>query len=235
MPNPNLNSKKIRTTLLALLALGGATACNGGAGAGAGAIDGTNGAVASHQNIDNGTQSADGITLALRYVSYLNQDGQPVISEARSRQIVDRVNQIYAPCNIRFVLEEYLPVTPKDRGLEFGLSSMSDIEPTRAAFDEPNRVVVVNTGAWDHSSIGSANAWTAMPGTSPSGVVLESDVAENAEIVAHELGHHLNLDHVDDPANLENPIIYSTSTFISASQCSTMRQSAQGIRSASLR
>src|SRR3712207_7041357 len=49
-------------------------------------------------------------------------------------------------------------------------------------------LLVVNTGAWNHSTMGSPNAWTAMPGDSgPMGAVIEAPVATFAPIVAHEL------------------------------------------------
>jgi predicted Zn-dependent protease len=83
--------------------------------------------------------------------------------------------------------------------------------------------------------MGSANAWTAMPGQTPSGAVLESRVADNANIIAHEVGHYLSLDHTSDQSNLMNPIIYDNSTTITEQQCQDMRHTAVTVRAGAIR
>jgi hypothetical protein len=62
-----------------------------------------------------------------------------------------------------------------------------------------------------------------LPGGPPYGAILEQPVGTFPNIVAHELGHYMNLDHVSDTSDLMNPIIYSTSTSIYPSQCNTTR------------
>ena len=109
------------------------------------------------------------------------------------------------------------------------------MDAIRTPFQDEKYLVVVNTGAWDHGSMGPANAWTAMPGQSPSGAVLESRVATDSGITAHELGHYLGLDHVNDETDLMNPIIYPSSTLITSEQCQEMRAIATTTRAATLR
>jgi hypothetical protein len=65
-----------------------------------------------------------------------------------------------------------------------------------------------------------------MPGDAPYGVVLEKPVDTYSNIVAHELGHYLNLAHAGDTGDLMNPIIYDNSTVLSEYQCSAARDAA---------
>jgi hypothetical protein len=178
------------------------------------------------------------LRLALKYVSYLSDALTPITSQLQARDIVTRINQIYSACQIQFVLEEYVAAQPNDLGhlgLKLELGSMSDLDPTRRSFDDPNRLVIINTGQWNHRGMGTPNAWTAMPGSSPSGTVIEGRVAAYPEMIAHELGHYLNLDHVKDASDLMNPIIYRTSTRLSAEQCESARSTAQTSRALALR
>ena len=173
------------------------------------------------------------LRLAVRFVSYLDRPGGPTASRALAHAFIERANEIYSSCGISFELEQYLAVRP--RGVPFHLSSMNDLDPTRARFDDPARLVIIDTGNWNHSRMGAANAWTALPGNSPSGAVLEAAANDHAELIAHELGHYLNLDHVNDASNLMNPIIYHSSTRLNAGQCRVIRDTALGAREASLR
>ena len=182
-----------------------------------------------------GPDASGAITLALKFVEFSGKDGKPVISQDQANQVVTQINGLYAQCNLRVKLGEYVAVDPAKYSLDYSLSSMGAMDSMRAPFDTDQELVIVNTGAWDHGSMGPANAWTAMPGQSPSGAVLEASVADNANIVAHELGHYLNLDHVNDQANLMNPVIYGDSTHISASQCDEMRRTALAVRTMALR
>jgi hypothetical protein len=83
--------------------------------------------------------------------------------------------------------------------------------------------------------MGTPNAWTAMPGSSPSGTVIEGRVAAYPEMIAHELGHYLNLEHVKDATDLMNPIIYRTSTRLSPDQCENVRKTALTSRALAIR
>lgn len=175
------------------------------------------------------------IQLALKYVSYRSSDGVPVISEDAVRKVAGRINDIYRQCDVEFIVERYQAVDPAGLSLPYGLSSMSELPSTRQAFEDVARLVVINTGNWNHGTLGPANAWTTMPGSTPSGAVLEALVAESGEIVAHELGHYLNLDHVSDTSELMNPVIYSTSTRLTTGECAAVRESALTVRAGALR
>jgi len=195
--------------------------------------------ISSETFVDEGPPlPADGLTIALKYVDYINEENQPILGKQTTKQVVKEINEIYITCGIRFRVEDYLAVIPKDLGLDYSPTSMGDLTPIRESFDEPGKLVVINTGAWNQAGgLGAdgANAWTTMPGQDPSGVVLEKAVSSNSPLVAHELGHYLSLDHFNNASNLMNPIIYENTKELSPNQCSAMRESAQTVWTAALR
>jgi hypothetical protein len=214
-----------RVSALTLTMLG--TFACAGAGASADA--------ASPSNVAGLAASGDTMNIALKFVEFTDASGKPVLSQDEVKKAIVGINQLYSQCKIQFVLGEYVTADPAKYGLGFEQSSQGDMDKIRAPFDVANQLVVINTGAWNHGSMGSANAWTAMPGSSPSGAVLESVVATDDNITAHELGHYLGLDHVNDQSQMMSPIIYSTSTYISPNECATMRQVAVSDRAQALR
>ncbi|MGZ6358715.1 MAG: hypothetical protein ACXWP1_06135, partial [Bdellovibrionota bacterium] len=120
------------------------------------------------------------LTLALKFVEFNDPSGKPVLAQAQLPGLVAGMNQIYKQCDVHFRVEEYQPVNPADYKLDYATPNMSELDAIRKPFDEPTRLVVVNTGAWDHGAMGPANAWTAMPGQDPSGAILEAPVASDA-------------------------------------------------------
>jgi hypothetical protein len=48
-----------------------------------------------------------------------------------------------------------------------------------------------------------------------------------ANIIAHELGHYMNLAHVSDQTNLMNPVIYASSNTITSDQCTGTRRAVE--------
>jgi hypothetical protein len=215
---------------IAIAALAGMFACGGASPAADASGLGATSANASNGPID----PAGTLTLALKFVEF-TKDGKPVMTEAALAPVIAQINHLYSQCNLKVKLEEYVQVDPTQQGLTYEEGSMDVMDKIRAPFDTDKKLVVVDTGAWNHGNMGPANAWTAMPGQSPSGAVLEAPVADNGNIVAHELGHYLNLDHVSDQSNMMNPIIYDNSTTITASQCDQMRQTALSVRAQALR
>ncbi len=162
--------------------------------------------------------------LALKYVVYKNSDGSPVMTQDEVISTVREVNSIWATCNISFQIDQYLAANPVDYALTFNTANDSELDQIRRAFQTDSTLLVATTGTWDRSgTLGNtgANAWTNMPGDGIYGVVLESPVGSFGNIVAHELGHYLNLDHVSDQSNVMNPIVYDTSTALNSGQCST--------------
>jgi hypothetical protein len=179
--------------------------------------------------------SRSSILLALKVVSFSKEGKSPVLDEKRLNKLVQDINSIYSICNIRFKLEDFSKIKPETYGLPFHLSSVEKMHEIRRPFDDPRYLVVIATGSWDHKKMGAANAWTAMPGESPAGAVLEEPVSTFAGIVAHEIGHYLSLNHLGDSTNVMNPIIYTNSNQLTASQCQNMRTTAVRFRGSAIR
>lgn len=118
-------------------------------------------------------------------------------------------------------------VEPKSYALAYQPSSMAELGTVRQALSDSNTMLVVTTGQWN-GELGSsaANAWSVMPPTGPFGVVLEQSVAYYGGLIAHELGHYLNLQHVNDAYNVMNPVIYSNSFNLLDNQCTEARATA---------
>jgi hypothetical protein len=179
------------------------------------------------------------MVLALKFVEYRDpKSGRPVMNQIEAQKVVDGVNKIWGQCGLQVKLERYQTVAASSlthQKLNYHLSSMNELDRIRSAFDDKKDLVVINTGGWNHKKMGAANAWTAMPGDAPAGAVIEGPVAHNSQIIAHELGHYLGLDHVSDPTDMMNPLIYDNSTTIYSAQCDSMRKVAQSAHPQALR
>ena len=175
------------------------------------------------------------LPLALKFVEFVGANGQPVLSHAQVERVTEGMNRVYRTCGIQFRLEDYLAVNPRNYGFLPESISMDSLDRIRGPFDTGKELVVINTGAWNHKIMGTANAWTMMPGELPAGSVIEGPVADDTALVAHEMGHYLSLEHVSDSANMMNPTIYNSSTVIQSWQCARMRQTATTSRVRALR
>jgi hypothetical protein len=184
----------------------------------------------------NADASNDTITMAVKVVGLQDSNGKTTLNQESATKLLSDVSNMYsqAGCKIQFNLESFTAVNAKDKGLEYNTSTMGELDKYRAAFDDGKSMLIVDTGAWD-DSLHPANAWTAMPGETKMGAIFEASVANFYQIVGHELGHYLGLDHVDDSTNMMNPVIGDYSTKITADQCKTMQQTAQSALSASRR
>lgn len=169
------------------------------------------------------------ICLALKYVAYEDSTGTPTISRAKADLVLEEMNALWSQCNLSFVIEEYAQVNPAAYNLAYQTANKADLTTIRQTFQDDHTLLVVTTGTWNRAgTLGYdyANAWTTMPGSSISGAVLEKPVAANSNLIAHELGHYLSLDHVGDQYAMMNPTIYSYSENIYQSQCNEARQAA---------
>jgi hypothetical protein len=177
------------------------------------------------------------LLLAIKWVSYSNH-GQALISRSEVDRTLRKVNRLYEPCGVRFRLERYVASDESRWGLPLHPSQMKELDQIREHYDDGRSLVVISTGKWDHQGgLGAdgANAWTTMPGQKPTGTVIEGPVSKMAGLIAHELGHALNLDHVGDEANLMNPVIYPSSKTLDSGQCAIVRETAISSRAEALR
>jgi len=175
------------------------------------------------------------LSLSLKFVEFVNEQGVPIVDQLSLKSMIHVLNQIYAPCDLSFLLGEYEVVQPGGVGLPPAPRSLQEMRAFRKPFMDHRHLVVIHTASWDHQSVGPANAWTAMPGDSPLGAVIEGKVGRFVGIIAHELGHYLNLSHVQDDSNVMNPMIYRKSNQITESQCKAVRHAASVYHSPALR
>jgi hypothetical protein len=156
-------------------------------------------------------------------VVYKDSAGKAVASPELAASNISATNKIYAQCGIAFQIDQYEAVDPTLYGLAYGAQSANETTSIRKAFGHDNSLLVVYTGPWGTTK----NAWTSMPGSAPYGAIHESGVADYPNILAHEMGHYLGLDHESNTSNLLSVVIYSTSNQLSESQCNTMRATAE--------
>jgi hypothetical protein len=163
------------------------------------------------------------------YVSYQQSQlgSEPIVSEAEVVRNLREVSRIWEPCGIRFQLDHYYAVEPAAYRLRFNAADYTELDESLRLFGSDSSLLVLATGKWDRTGgLGGspANAWTLAPGGRLHGSVLESSVAQDFRIMAHELGHYLNLGHVADPGDLMNPVIFEGSTRLDEEQCTTARE-----------
>jgi len=175
------------------------------------------------------------LLLALKFIEFVNEEGRPWVERSEIETILGSINQIYSQCDLSFSIGKYETVNPKSKGLPFSPQSLDEMKSFRKPFWESDHLVIIHTAAWDHSHIGPAHAWTAMPGDSPLGVVIDGRVGKFAGIIAHELGHYLNLYHVKNEQNVMNPVIYKKSTELTQAQCNSIRRAALAYHQSALR
>lgn len=173
---------------------------------------------------------SDGICLSLKYVVYKDgAAGAAALSETEALANLATINQIWSACGIAFEFGKYEVVNPSEHGLSFNTPTSSELNEIRGEFEEDDSLLVVTTGAWSGSlGSGSANAWANMPGSGIYGIVLEAPVGNFGNIVAHELGHYLNLGHYADATDVMNAVIYQGSTKLTTAQCNAARSASNG-------
>ncbi len=160
--------------------------------------------------------------LALKYVVFDDSNGSPAVAQSSVVAGVATINRIWSQCQIQFQIDQLLLVDPEKYHLSFHSAENAELDEIRKTFMDQSSLLVVTTGKWDRSgSLGStgANAWTSMPGEGFYGAILEGPVGDYPNIIAHELGHYLNLDHVTNTDYLMNPVIYNQSKQLSRSEC----------------
>jgi hypothetical protein len=176
------------------------------------------------------------LCIALNYVTYQDSSGQPIVNRAQATSNVQNINTVWDQCHVQFYLENYTAADPVNYKLDFAPSTSDELGNVRSAFTDHSRLTVVTTGQWT-GQLGSQapNAWTEMPPVGPFGTVLEASVADVGNLIAHELGHYLNLQHVTDVYDVMNPVVYSNSINLTDDQCSMARATAISFWGSALR
>ncbi len=170
------------------------------------------------------------ICLAAKWLVFVDPEGAPVVSREDALQSLGKINEVWGKCDLGFVLEDYVTVDPTERDIEYRISNYSDLTKIRRSYSDDSTLLVAFTGTWDRGgSLGNtgANAWTTLPGSGPYGAILEKPVAKNANLISHEIGHYLNLSHVDDSNALMNAVIYRKSVGLYDDHCKKARETAK--------
>ncbi len=188
----------------------------------------------SYPGFASQTVSEPELKLALRIVHFQGEHSSHVLSAKEASRLIQEVNGFFTSCRVSFVLERLDSVNAALHGLPERPSSLEELDPIRARLKDSNRLLIVQTGAW-RGTLASANAWTVLPGEGPLGTVMESTYARHARLIAHELAHALNLDHVTDRQNLLHPVLHPDSSALTQEQCTQMRSAALRFHSLALR
>jgi hypothetical protein len=165
--------------------------------------------------------------MGVKYVAYKDAYDNAVTTQDQALRNIATMNKLFDRCNIQFQIDKFLPINPEKFNLRYRTRSYTELDEIRETLGDDHTLLLVTTGPWDRTgSLGNtgANAWTALPGGGPYGAVIESSVATFAPIYSHEMGHYLNLLHVNDSNALMNAIIYLRSTNIYDTQCSASRR-----------
>lgn len=174
------------------------------------------------------------LNLALKIVHFQEGSGSPVLDPQEAQHLIQEVNAFFTSCRVSFLLERLEPVIAAKLGLPEHPSTLEELDPIRARLQDPRRLLVIQTGAW-RGTLAAANAWTVLPGEGPLGTVMESRYARHARLVAHELAHALDLDHVADRKNLLHPVLHPDSSALTPEQCAHLRTAAVHFHSLALR
>lgn len=198
------------------------------------------GAVNPDGGVGSGCNTSDpnSICLAVKFVAFKDSSGTPTVTREQAAGVVDAMNTLWSQCSINFTLENYLPVNSTDYGIRYSIANYSELTQVRNTFEDDHTLLLAVTGTWNRAgSLGGtgANAWTSLPGSGPYGAIMEKPVGTNGNLIAHEVGHYLNLGHVSDSYALMNPIIYGRSTNIYSSQCNTARSASKYFWTAMIR
>lgn len=164
--------------------------------------------------------AAGNTCLAVHFVTYKDSSGTPTATQDQAITIIGTMNKLYSGCKIAFEIEKYEQVDPTASGLSYGAQSQNELDQIRQTYAQPsNELLGVTTGPWGTA----VNGWTNMPGDGIYGAIMEASIVDYAGgiIYAHEFGHYLGLDHVSDSSDLMSPLIYTSSTTLTSSQCQT--------------
>lgn len=176
------------------------------------------------------------LCLALNFVTYQSSSSTAMVNRSQASGSVSQVNSVWEQCHIQFYIETYSAIDPTARGLPYQPNSNNELTRVREALSDASRLLVVSTGQWQGElSAQGANAWTVLPAVGPFGVVMESLAGSVSNLIAHELGHYLNLDHANDVYNAMNPVIYGNSINLNDTQCAEARATAISFWGAMLR
>lgn len=165
------------------------------------------------------------LTVAVRYMSFRESSGGAIVDEATVKGMMGKISDVWSQCNISFVLEAYEVLDPSGIGAKMSPNSFYDIDTLRTKLQTDSDLLMVATGPWGRDGdLGNPNCYSSFPGDEADGIVCEQKVTGNGNLLAHEVGHWLDLVHTSTGGtNLMSPVISPANSEISADQCATAR------------
>lgn len=143
------------------------------------------------------------LTIAVRYLAFTDSSGAPVAQNGAVQQMVEGMSRYWRQCAIQFSLEEYQSIDAGSIGARYNPSNYSELDEMRMATQNDSQLTVIGTGAWNRSgSLGASgsNCYSSFPGDRAEGIVCEFKSAAKDFMMAHEVGHWLNLRHTNSPS-----------------------------------
>lgn len=164
------------------------------------------------------------LSIAVKFVALRpNEAAAPPASRQDLEKLVNKMSQLWSPCNLRFVLEEYVAPLAAEHDVPFHPGSPSDRYLLRQRFSDQRRATYIVTGKWDRArdpSDNGSNAFSSVPGDGPQAIVLEDWVSRSHRLLSHEFGHlGGDLDDTSGPLDLMNHVVGAGNTQLSPLQC----------------
>ncbi len=172
------------------------------------------------------------LRLGIRYVVYLpTREPLPPAetSNAKLQELFKGINAIWSSCGIAFVPQLVVAEADRSPRQNRAPAALDELFKIRHELKQDGSMLIAVTQPWNRAdSLGKtgANAWTAMPGTEDHGIIVEWPERWNSNLLAHELGHYLGLDHREKRSELMAPVIYRDSTGLSSEECTAARHTA---------
>jgi hypothetical protein len=192
-------------------------------------MDGSGGGIGGRRSIASASElmkSKEDLTVAVRYLSFVDESGGAVADESSVRQMVDEMSRVWSRCNISFALERYEKIAPSVVGARFNPANYSELNAMRKETQTDSDLLIIGTGKWNRAGDlgnGGSNCFSSFPGDAADGIVCEQKSAKSPVVMAHEAGHWLNLRHVTASRNIMNHLIAKSNTLFSDSQCEKAR------------
>lgn len=183
--------------------------------------------------------SNEQLKVAVRYLAFRGGDGAVAKRDAVEK-MVSHMSDVWSQCYIGFMLENYSEIEPSGINAQFSPANYSELDSMREATQSDSDLEIIGSGKWNRAGdLGNSgsNCYSSFPGDQAQGIVCEASSAASPTIMAHEVGHWLNLYHTDDPTsdyiddttwqnqagNLMLHLVAPTNTELTHGQCARAR------------
>jgi hypothetical protein len=148
-------------------------------------------------------QSGEQLDIAVRYLSFTDSNGTAVVNQGEVQEAMDYASRIWAQCGIGFRLENFQEIQAESIGTRFNPANYSELDQMRINTQQDTDLIFIATGKWNRSgTLGSSgsNCFSSFPGDEAEGIVCEKSSAASPTMIAHEVGHWVDLRHTNSPS-----------------------------------